>query len=124
MTVAQPQQTVVKVVLVGRRYPQARCSGPTYHGEDQVEQRHPEDHQRDEHRSEEEEGLSAKRRLGPTTHRHRRSGHEQAQQQCPTVAHEDPRWMHVVGQEPHTDPYHDDGQDRPRVALEQEALVA
>ena len=75
-------------------------------------------------RGEEEERLAAVGRLGTTTHRDRGGRHEQAQEQRPAVAHEDPGGVDVVGQEADAYPDHDDGQNRSRISVEEESLVS
>ena len=74
-----------------------------------VENRHAEDQQRDEDRREEEERLAGELCAGSATDAHRRCRHQQAEQQRPTVAHEDPRRVHIVGKEPDAHPERDHG---------------
>ena len=112
------------MLLVGGGDVQAGRGHTPDDGKGHVEQRHPEDHHGDEHGGEEEERLAAVGRLGTTTHRDRGGRHEQAQEQRPAVAHEDPGGVDVVGQEADAYPDHDDGQNRSRISVEEEPLVS
>ena len=85
---------------------------PAEDREREVEDRHPEDQQRDRERSEEEVRLADEllvERVGAAADDARRDGEQQPEQQRAAVAHEDPRRVEVVRQEPDA---HADGDDR------------
>ena len=100
---------MVQVLLVG-----GRDAGPTSrstdHREHRVEQRHPEDEQRDHQRGEEEPGLPGERIVGLSADRHRGCGEQQAEHERPRVTHEDAGGVEVERQEPEADAGGDDGE--------------
>jgi hypothetical protein len=94
--VTEAHQPVVEMVLVGlgRAHP---TTGSADDSERRVENRYPEDKERDQNRGEEEEGPAAEILVGLADDRHRRRRHEQSEQQSSGVAHEDPGRVEVVG---------------------------
>ena len=68
-----------------------------------VEDRHAEDHDRDEQRREEEVGLAAELVVRAPADRDRGGREQQPEEQRAGVAHEDPGRVEVVGQEPDAD---------------------
>ena len=106
--VPEVHEAMMQMLLVGRGEALA-ADRAAQDRPKRVENRHAEDHQRDEDRREEEERLAGELCAGSATDAHRRCRHQQAEQQRPTVAHEDPRRVHIVGKEPDAHPERDHG---------------
>ena len=68
VAVTEPHEAVVEVVLVGHRDVGA-APGAAQDREGGVDDRHAEDHERDEDRGEEEERLAGERRVGVAARR-------------------------------------------------------
>ena len=108
--VAQPEEPVVDVLLVGgvEAGPAGRAPDE---GERHVHEGHPQDEEGDEERSEEEVGHAAGGHRGghPAADDHGGGRHEDAQEEGPGVAHEDPGRVEVEGQEAQADAAGDHG---------------
>ena len=115
LAVAEAHEAVVEVVLVGHRHAGAPA-GPPQDREGRVDDRHPEDHERDEQRGEEEERLARERRVGVAADGDRGRGHEQAEQQRAGVAHEDLGRVEVVRQEAEARAEHGGRDDGPTLS--------
>ncbi|MPM24643.1 hypothetical protein SDC9_71126 [bioreactor metagenome] len=105
--VATPQQLVVQVALVGHEPPVALVR-PADPGEHQVEQRQPEDRDRQDEREVGRQQIAAARlqfrRVELAGQAHRGGGQQEPEEHRPGVAHEHLRRVDVVRQEPQADP--------------------
>ena len=99
------------------------ADGPPDYCEDHVQNRHTQNEQRDKQRGQEEICLSGKVCLaiwiGSSPNDTGRYGHQQAKEQCPTIAHENFGVIEIVWQETETDTQSNDRDEGSDVWLRQ-----